>query len=80
MYERTEGNKVENIEYFEVVAATRRLGSIYLSLGEGAEKLGMRPEAASIMRQQATHIKAVVKVLSERTGIRISIFDELLKP
>ena len=56
------------------------LGSIYLSLGEGAEKLGMRPEAANIMRQQAKHKKAVAKVLSDRSGVKISIFDELLKP
>jgi hypothetical protein len=54
------------------VAATRKLGSIYLSLGEGAEKLNAT-EAASIMRQQAEHIRAVAKVLSERTGIKIRV-------
>jgi hypothetical protein len=62
-------------EYFEVVAATRKLGSIYLSLGEGAEKLGMRPEAANIMKQQAERIRAVAKVLSERTEIKIRVLE-----
>jgi len=77
-YGKIAGSKVENIEYFEVIAATRRLGSIYLSLSEGAEKLGMRPEAAEIMKQQTGHIKAVTRVLRDRTGITIREFDELL--
>jgi len=78
-YEKIAGSKVENIEYFEVIAATRRLGSIYLSLNEGAEKMGMRPEAVEIMKQQTEHIKAIIRVLRDRTGIAISEKDELLR-
>lgn len=78
-YEKIAGGKVENIEYFEVVAATRRLGSIYLSLSEGAEKLGMRPEAVETMKQQTEHVEAVIGVLRDRSGIKIREFDELLK-
>jgi aminoglycoside phosphotransferase (APT) family kinase protein len=77
-YERISQSKAETIEYFEVIAATRRLGSIYLSLSQGAENLGMRPEAAKIMKQQKNHVKAVIKVLSDRTGIEIGEFGSFL--
>lgn len=76
-YERISQSRAEAIEYFEVIAATRRLGSIYLSISQGAENLGMRPEAAEIMKQQKSHVKAVIKVLSDRTGIEIEEFNSL---
>lgn len=78
-YENIAGSKAENIEYFEVVVAVRRLASIYLSLSEGAEKLGMRPETVDIMKKQTKHIKAVGKILRDRTGIAVREFDELLR-
>ena len=78
-YERTAESKVVNIEYFEVIAATRRIGSIYLSLRNGAEKLGMLPETVETMRKQKGHIDAVIKVLSDRTGIALREFDMALK-
>jgi aminoglycoside phosphotransferase (APT) family kinase protein len=75
-YEEIAGNKVEDIEYFEVIAAARRLFSIYLSLSMGPEKLGMRPEAAEMMKQ-GDHIKSVIKFLHDRTGITFRGFDSL---
>jgi len=77
MYEKIARSNVEDIEYFEVIAATRRIGSIYLSLREGAEKLGMLPETVETMRRQKRHIETVIKVLSDRTGIALEEFEEL---
>ena len=77
MYEKIARSNVENIEYFEVIAATRRIGSIYLSLRDGAEKLGMLPETVETMRKQKRHIETVIKVLSDRTGIALEEFEEL---
>lgn len=77
-YERIAGSKVRTIEYFEVIAATRRLGSIYLSLSAGAEKLGMRPEAVEIMKQEKEHIRNVIRILHDKTGIAVREFNELL--
>ena len=68
-YEKFAGSKVENIEYFEVIAATRRIGSIYLSLTQGAEKLGMLPETVETMKRQTDHINNIIKVINEITGI-----------
>ena len=77
-YEDIAGNKVEDIEFFEALAAARRLFSIYISLSLGPEKLGMRPEAVEMMKQ-GDHINSVIKVLCDRTGITFMGFDELLK-
>ena len=79
-YKDTADSKIENIEYFEAIAATRRLGSIYLSLKKGAEKLGMRPETTEALKRQTEHIQAVCRVLSARTGIPLRRLDGLLKP
>jgi len=77
-YEDIAGNKVEDIEYFEVLAAARRLFSISISLSMGPEKLGMRPEAIEMMKR-GDHIKGVIKVLRDRTGITFRGFDDLIK-
>jgi len=77
MYEKIARSNVDNIEYFEVIAATRRIGSIYLSLRNGAEKMGMLPETVETMRRQKRHIEAVIQFLSERTGIEPEQFGEL---
>jgi len=76
-YEDIVGN-VQDIEYFEALAAARRLYAIFMSLKMGPEKLGMRPEATEMMKQ-GDHIKRVVEVLRDRTGITFRGFDELLK-
>ena len=78
-YEDIAGNKLEDIEYFEAVAAARRLYSIFISLSMGPEKLGMRPEAAEMMKSQVEHIGKVAKVLHDRTGINLTAFEDLLK-
>ena len=79
-YERLAGAKVEQIELFEVCACGRRLFDISVSLAEGAEKLGMRPGAVAMMKQQMGAAQRVYDLLVERTGIRITelerLFDE----
>ena len=72
------GNEVHDIEYFEALAAARRLHDIFMSLKMGPEKLGMRPEATEMMKQ-GDHIKRVVEVLRDRTGITFRGFDKLLQ-
>jgi len=77
-YEKISGIKVEDIEYFEALATFRRLGSIYISLSEGAERVGMRPEVVRTMKQQKDHIRAVIRILSDITGIAVREFNNLL--
>ena len=77
-YERLAGAKVEQLAFFEVFACLKRLYSIVASLTYGPETVGMRPEAAAIMRQQLGPSKRVYDLLLERTGIQVPEMEELL--
>ena len=77
-YERLAGAEVEQIEYFDVAACFKRLGSVAVSLSYGAEKLGMRPGAEGVMKQEMRAIKRVYDLLLERTGIRVAEVERLL--
>jgi aminoglycoside phosphotransferase (APT) family kinase protein len=77
-YEQIVGYKIQQIEYFEVAASLRRLLSISVSLSNGADKLGMRPEAVASMKQSVNHIGDVYSVLHDRTGINIPEIETLI--
>lgn len=77
-YARLAGQPVANIEYFDVLAALRRLYDLAASLGGGAESLGMRPETVAIMRQQQDRYQYVYGLLRDRTGIRITYLEDLI--
>ena len=77
-YKRLAPYPVEQIEYFEAWAAMRRLWSIAASIGGGAQKLGMRPGAENVMKQNKAHLQTVRDLLYARTGIRIAEIENLL--
>ncbi len=77
-YERLAGAGVEQIEFFEVFACTRRLFDLVVSLSEGAERLGMRPGAIAMMKRQMGAFHSVYSLLLERTGIRVAEVEQLL--
>ncbi len=76
-YEHLAGARVEQMGYFEVAACFKRLGSVALSLSYGPEKLGMRPGAEGVMKQQMGAIKRVYDLLLERTAIRVAEVERL---
>ena len=77
-YERLAGSRVEQIEYFDVYVCVKRLFSVMVSLSEGAETMGMRPEAIAKMRQQMGATQKVYDLLLERTGIAIPEVEKVL--
>jgi aminoglycoside phosphotransferase (APT) family kinase protein len=77
-YERISGRKVQDIEYFEVIAALRRLFIISVSITQGADKLGMRPQSVEMMKLSVKHIKNVYSFLLDRTGITIPKIENML--
>lgn len=79
LYERLSGHPVEHIEYFDVSAALRRLFDFAVSVGSGAETLGMRPETAAVMRQQRGHYQQVYALLRDRTGLRLPEIERLIE-
>jgi aminoglycoside phosphotransferase (APT) family kinase protein len=77
-YERQWGVPVERLEYFDVLACARRLGSVALSFLAGPETLSMREDAREAMRGQFPALSRVADLLEARTGLRIPEFDSIL--
>lgn len=77
-YERIAGFRIEHIDIFEVAACLRRLFSISVSFSHGAEKMGMRPGAETMMKQHAVALKSVYAFMVDRTGITIPEIEKLL--
>jgi aminoglycoside phosphotransferase (APT) family kinase protein len=71
-YEQARGAPVRDLAFFEVMAATRRLGDIIISLRHGAEAMGMRPGAESLMAGENRHLRAAYELLTARTGLTIA--------
>lgn len=77
-YERA-GGVVEQLGYFEVMAACRRLFDALVSLHLGADTLGMRPGAEELIRQQGAHFRRVYALLQDRTdGVAAPALERLL--
>ena len=77
-YARLAGKPVEQIEYFDVLAVLRRLVDFSVSLGSGAEAMGMRSETVAIMRGRGDHYRQVYAILQDRTGLQIPEIEQLL--
>lgn len=77
-YERLLGGPVKQIEYFEVYACARRLLSIVISMQGDIAKLGMNPDAVTLMKEQMFAHQRVYKLLRERTDIRVGEVENIL--
>jgi hypothetical protein len=77
-YERIAKNQIEEIEYFEVCAYVARLFDIIVSLAEGPEQRGMRPEAITMMRQEMGAAQRVYEFLLGYTGIALSKIETII--
>lgn len=78
-YEQAAG-MVEQLGYFEVMAAYRRLFDVLVSLHSGAEALGMRPGTEELMRQEGAHFREVYRLLQDRTdGLVVPEIERLLE-
>ncbi len=78
-YENQLGDRVEEIETFEVFACVRRLFDVFVSLSEGAQRMGMRPEAVEMMKQHMYATKRVYELLVARTGINLPDIETLIQ-
>ena len=71
-YEHQLGEAVPELDVFEAAAIVRRIGFVMLSLGQGAEKMGMRPEAAEAMRRDKEPLNRLFARLKEITGLSLA--------
>ncbi len=78
-YEQLSGQPVTGIAEFEVIAALRRLFGFAVTLTSGSESVGMRPEAADLMRAQKPHFERVYAVLRQHSGLALPEIEALLR-
>ena len=78
-YEDVLGSKVEDIEYFEILAATRRIMDMVNFFGHSPEEAGIRNEALEQIKETVFHLEYISSFVKEVTGISIPIFDDLIQ-
>jgi len=78
-YQLQSVRQIVSIEYFEVLSCVKRLISVYMSLNTSPESLGMRPEAAEMMKGQMSAIRKVYFTLLELTGLEIPEIEKMLE-
>jgi len=76
-YERETGQRVEEIDYFDAAMALRRLFDVTVSLGQGAQRLGMRPGAVDQMRATLPALGRVYDLFRRITGLEIPEVEAL---
>lgn len=77
-YSELSGQTIEDIEFYEVVAATRRIIDFGKTVTGGSSASGLKPEIVEIMKDSKEHFQKVHDFLTERTGIRLNEFDLIL--
>lgn len=78
-YQRQLGSKVHELDIFEAAAIVRRIGIVMLSLGSGADKMGMRPEAADAMRRDKIPLTRLYNRLKVITGLSLPEVETFLE-
>ncbi|UCB61295.1 MAG: phosphotransferase [Candidatus Bathyarchaeota archaeon] len=78
-YQRAAEEEISDVGFFEVASIYRRIQDTSISFTSGAEEASMRAGAVEQMREGVAHLHRIHDFLKERTGIRLSEFDEILR-
>ncbi|MHA2246797.1 MAG: phosphotransferase [Candidatus Hodarchaeales archaeon] len=78
-YQYFSKSRVQDIEFFEVVAALRRLGVMAISLTGQDDVVGSRPEVNAILKGDTKHVDGVIEILKDRTGITLQGFEAMVR-
>lgn len=70
---------MQDIEFFEVVAALRRLRVMAISLTGQDDAVGTRPEVDAILEGDTKHVDGVIEILKDRTGITLQGFEAMVR-
>jgi aminoglycoside phosphotransferase (APT) family kinase protein len=79
MYEQESGSKVEEIEYFEILAALRRFTDMLLSFRLGPSETGMRDEAIHQMKEMVYHLENVYTLVEDILKNPIPELEKFIK-
>jgi len=77
-YEQASGHKVEHLEFFRAFACLRRLLTMLISIEHGADSLGMRPGAESIIRKHKVHMQEVYAMWVQLTKLPIPHVESVI--
>jgi len=78
-YEKARGSEVEDIEYFEILAAARRIMDILIFFKQSPETAGIREETIQQIKETVFHLEYIASFVKDKTSISIPIFDELIQ-
>jgi aminoglycoside phosphotransferase (APT) family kinase protein len=70
-YENTSQKKVEDIHFFEVLGALRRLTDVLISLEIDSENIGLRKGAAEMIREQLSQNMTLLDIVKNHTGLEL---------
>jgi aminoglycoside phosphotransferase (APT) family kinase protein len=76
-YETLSGEKVKELDFFEVFAATRRIADLIEVLND-TDSAGLKPDVLNLMSREKEHYIKVHDLLESRTGIRLKKLDTIL--
>jgi len=77
-YQHFSKSRVQDIEFFEIVAALRRLRVMAISLTGKDDVVGSRPEVDAILEGDTKHVDGVIEILKDRTGITLHRFEAMV--
>jgi len=77
-YERELGSKVDEIEFFEVVAAFRRFSDIMIMFKHSPEEYGLREEAIQQIKETVFHIKNIYSLIRKITNLSMPELEEFI--
>ena len=75
-YQSASGRKIIHLEFYEVVAAGRRIADMVKTINGGSA--GLRSDVVDLMKNQKDHFIKVHDFLEERLGFRLTKLDTLL--
>ena len=78
-YESISGQKIEGLDYFEALAALRRLTDTLYAIKRGMAAAGMQKETEGWFRRNHTHYLKISKRLEDITGQKIPNVLEYIK-
>ncbi len=79
-YRRTAGWSVEQLDYFNVLTYTKLLASRVISLKTDPTRLGLRPETAESLQQQAPVLKSLAERIWKITELRVPEVEAVISP
>ncbi len=77
-YETQRSDRVQQLEYFEVIAIFRRLADFLAVVGSDSASTGLRSDIVAIMGQHKRHYLNVYALLQERTNITLPAVEKII--